>query len=57
MQIYKNIPLGIFYLKIYLTQILEGEVLAKANRIVFKIKNGLKPVSIDINALNFNFPK
>ncbi len=57
MQIYKNIPLGIFYLKIYQLQILEGEVLAKANRIVFKIKNGLKPVPIDINALNFNFPK
>ena len=43
MQIYKNIPLGIFYLK----RIINLNVLAKANRFVFKIKTG-KPTPADI---------
>jgi hypothetical protein len=47
MQIYKNIPLGIFYSKSLGGKIFGLYVLAKANRIVFKIENGLKPVPID----------
>jgi len=38
MQIYKNIPLGIFYLK----RIINLNVLAKANRFVFKIEKRAK---------------